>query len=87
MINLTGQKDENRKVYIARVKQWTKETLHLSETSSLMVTEIACTEPDCPTVGTLIAVWDNEGKRHEYKINAPLRAVQQPDVEKIKPST
>ncbi|HUN98688.1 MAG TPA: hypothetical protein VMU69_20955 [Bradyrhizobium sp.] len=41
---------------IDRLKTATREQLHLSDDTVVSVTELACREPDCPDVETIIAV-------------------------------
>lgn len=40
----------------SRVKGWFRKSFGIGEETSLMVTELRCSEPGCPPVETVIAV-------------------------------
>ncbi len=65
---------------IARIKAWTRAALDLPDDMPLMVTELHCSEPDCPPVETVIAVMALPGAPRQYKLLQPLATIQESDV-------
>jgi hypothetical protein len=63
----------------ARVKAWTSAALRPDDTRTILVTELACTEPDCPPVETVIAVL-GDGEPQRWKLHKPVAAVTRDDV-------
>lgn len=62
----------------ARVKQWVIEELGDAD-GTILVTELACSEPGCPPVETVIALL-TEGEQRQRKIHKPLAEVDRSDV-------
>jgi hypothetical protein len=63
-----------------QVKAWVTEALHVEDDTSLMVTEMRCTTPDCPPVKTVIALMATAQPIRQYKIHKPLAEITQDDV-------
>ncbi len=49
------------------IKAWVIEALALSEEATVMVTELACKEPGCPPIETVIAVLRGPGDTTQFK--------------------
>jgi hypothetical protein len=49
------------------IKAWVIEALALSEDTTVMVTELACKEPGCPPIETVIAVLRGPGDTTQFK--------------------
>lgn len=62
------------------VKGWVYATLDPSEESTVLVTELRCTEPGCPPLETVIAVL-SPGNRREVRVHAPLADITREQVE------
>jgi hypothetical protein len=60
--------------HAAAIKRWTREVLALSEDAVITVQEIACADPGCPLVETVIAVFE-EGRTRRWKLTRPRVAV------------
>lgn len=45
------------------IKQWTRDILRLDDDAVITVSELACTDPGCPLIETVIAVFDQQGSR------------------------
>jgi hypothetical protein len=56
------------------IKQWTRDTLRLDDDAIITVIELTCTDPDCPGIETIIAVFDPAGRR-QWKLTGPKAAV------------
>lgn len=65
---------------IARVKDWACAALEASPETAYAVNEIACTDPGCPGVETVILVMEPGKKTRAVKIQKPLADVTEPDV-------
>ncbi len=64
----------------SEVKAWVEQRLDLSEADLVSVAELACHEPDCPPVETVLTVHDAEGERRTWKVHKPLAEIEEADV-------
>ncbi len=64
----------------ARVKAWTRAALDLPQDTAFAVNEIACTDPACPGIETVILVMEPGRKTRALKIAKALDAVIEADV-------
>jgi hypothetical protein len=64
----------------AELKGWARQALALSEDTTIMVTELRCTEPGCPPFETVFAVMDKPGAPRQYKVFKPITEVTENDV-------
>ena len=62
------------------VKNWVTEHLGLSETDLVTVAELACHEPGCPPVETVVTVHASDGERRTWKVHKALAEVKESDV-------
>ncbi|PSC03475.1 hypothetical protein SLNSH_18700 [Alsobacter soli] len=67
---------------VARVKAWAAGALGLGEDDQITVNEIACTDPACPGLETVILVMRAGEKTRAVKIAGSLVALTRPLVEK-----
>lgn len=65
------------------VKEWVARRLELTEDDLVTVAELACHEPNCPPVETVLAVHKADGTRRDWRIHKPLAEVNEADVEKV----
>lgn len=65
----------------AQIKTWVKKHLGFDASASIMVTELACHEPGCPPLETVIAVLESTGTR-TWKIPRPAIELSTHDIEK-----
>lgn len=63
----------------ARVKAWVAAALGPDDERTILVTELACTEPGCPPVETVIALLQ-EGEPQRWKLHKPVATVTEHDV-------
>jgi hypothetical protein len=52
------------------IKKWTREILRLDDDAVVTVSELACADPGCPLIETVIAVFDQHGSRKWKLIRA-----------------
>ena len=63
------------------VKGWVTQRLGLTEDDVVTVAELACHEPGCPPVETVIAVHRSDNTRNDWRIHKALDEVEDADVE------
>ena len=62
------------------VKAWVTEHLALAEADLVTVAELACHEPGCPPVETVVTVHASDGQRRTWHVHKPLADVDKTDV-------
>ena len=61
------------------VKDWVRSAFALGEGSTVMVAELACSEPGCPPVETVIAILD-AGTTCRFTVHRPIAEVSEADI-------
>lgn len=80
MINLFNQGPKSDPEVTNRIKGWVREVMGLSDDVVVMVTELRCTEGDCPDLETVIAVLGEPGMARRHKLLKPMTEVTRNDV-------
>ena len=62
------------------VKAWVIEGLGLNDSDLVTVAQLACHEPDCPPIETLISVHDADGIRRDWRIHKAIADITKTDV-------
>ena len=62
------------------VKAWVSEHLNLEETDLLTVAELACHEPDCPPVETVVTLHRSSGSRKTWRVPKSLAEIDEDDI-------
>lgn len=57
------------------IKRWTRELLALSGDTSITVSELACRDPGCPLLETVVTVFDDAGGTRQWRFTRPRIAV------------
>ena len=65
------------------VKAWVIDGLGLNDNDLVTVAELACHEPDCPPIETLISVHNIDGNRRDWRIHKSIADIAKGDVQKI----
>lgn len=65
---------------IERVKALARAALEASPDTAFAVNEIACNDPGCPGIETVILVMEPGVKTRAYKVTKPLSEVTEQDV-------
>ena len=65
---------------LERVREWTRERFRLGEGDALLVTEVACAQPGCPPLETVVAFWTAGDVRHQFKVFKPVSEVSPGDL-------
>jgi len=78
-MDLFAQKPKPSPEHIARVKTWVQQSMALPESATVMVTELACREPGCPPLETVIAILDGATQR-KHTLHKAVLDVTEGDV-------
>lgn len=62
------------------VKTWVSEHLDLAENDVVTVAELACHEPDCPPVETLVTLHGSNGLRKTWRLHKSLAELDEKDI-------
>jgi hypothetical protein len=65
---------------VTRIKDWARAALDLSLDTAFAVNEIACNDPACPGLETVILVMEPGRKTRALKVAKALDAVSEADV-------
>ncbi len=65
---------------LERVKVWTRERFRIPDEAPVLVSELACTLPDCAPLETVVAFWTEDAERHHFKIFKPVQCVVPEDL-------
>ena len=65
---------------VDRVKDLARAALRVSPDTAFAVNEIACTDPSCPGIETVILVMEPGQKTRALKVAKPLDAVMEQDI-------
>jgi len=78
-MNLFDAKARPARGQSTRIKQWMAEYGMVPESATIMVTQLACREPGCPPVETVVAVLDG-GDQWKATLHKALDEVSEEDV-------
>jgi hypothetical protein len=65
---------------VARIKGWVHGVLKAGSGTALAVNEIACTDPFCPGVETVVLIMEPGRKTRACKVQKPVDAVTEQDI-------
>jgi hypothetical protein len=83
MFGVKTSSDAGKASKAREVRGWVYELLGVPEDATVMVTELACSEPGCPPVETVVAILGEGGRTSRAKIARPLSEVARDDVAKL----
>lgn len=63
-----------------RVKEWARAALQVTPDTAFAINEIACTDPSCPGIETVILVMEPGAKTRAFKVAKPLDEVTEEDI-------
>ena len=64
------------------VKGWVTGRLGLTDADLVTVAELACHEPGCPPIETVVSLHRAGGGRRDWRIHKPLADVKEEDVQR-----
>jgi nitrate reductase delta subunit len=65
---------------LEQVRGWTRARFNLSDEAAVMAVEVACRLPGCPPLETVVAFWDADGTRHQFKVFKRVEEVVEDDL-------
>jgi hypothetical protein len=79
-MNLLNPRPTHDPQQIAALKQWVGATFGLDDQTTILVTELRCSEPDCPPLETVIALLRPNMPAQQYKLPKAIPDVTAADV-------
>ena len=65
---------------LGQVRDWTRTRFKLPEEAAVMAVEVACRQPGCPPLETVVAFWTDTNQRHQFKIFKRVEEVVEDDL-------
>ena len=66
-----------------QIKIWTRELFDPAGEATILVSELTCSEPGCPPVETVIAIFRGADESVKYKIHRPSAEITRADVAQL----
>lgn len=66
---------------ILQIQSWVRDCMRLDEETIVMVSELRCSEPDCPPLETVIAVLDGPRERRQFKFHKTIAEITSMDID------
>lgn len=63
-----------------QVKAWVSQHFELTEADLVSVAELACHEPGCPPIETVVTVYGADGRHRTWRLHKPLAEIAATDV-------
>ncbi len=63
-----------------QIKAWVSQHLELTEADLVSVAELACHEPGCPPIETVVTVYGADGRHRTWRLHKPLAEIAAADV-------
>jgi len=77
------QQNPARRERVREVKRWVEESLGLPAEAAVMVTELACSEPGCPPVETVVALLQAKQAPLQEKTHRAVLDLNRAEVEQL----
>ena len=68
---------------LARVRAWARELWCLGDEDSVVVTELACSEPGCPPLETVVLIAAVDRPTVQHKLHLPATDVRLEDLQAL----
>ncbi|MBA2395693.1 MAG: hypothetical protein H0V70_23440 [Ktedonobacteraceae bacterium] len=78
--DLFNQKRSIDPQILQQVKTWVHDSLQIEDDTSLLVTELRCSEVGCPPIETVIALLKSAHPTQQYKIHKPVAEITMIDI-------
>jgi hypothetical protein len=80
MFRSTGASSAGGGVTARRIKDWVRELIAPGDDVTILVSELSCSEPGCPPIETVIAVFRGRDEPSKYTIHRPSAEVTRDDI-------
>jgi len=87
MFGLFKRKPPADPVVTDRLKAWVAALMDLSDNDTIMLAELACHDPGCPDLETVITVIRTDRRRFELRFTGPMADVTEADVRSLSTQT
>jgi hypothetical protein len=68
---------------VSRLKQWVRMQMSLADDAVILISELACSEPGCPPIETVIGVFLEGGVAQRFKLHSPVAEISEEDVRRV----
>lgn len=79
MSALPGMSPKADPAAVAQIRDWATRSLGLGPDGRVMVAELACSEPGCPPIETVLAI-SADGSTQQVKLHGPAASLSEADV-------
>lgn len=79
-MNRSGWEKRSVRADTTGLKDWARQELGLADDTTVMVSELACTEPGCPPSETVVSVFPDGQASFLVKVAKPMAEVQRADL-------
>jgi hypothetical protein len=86
MAGLFARRPRPDPLALARVRDWVSALMSLDAADHVAIAELACHEPGCPDLETVVTVTLADRRRFVLRFPAAVAAVTAADVEQLRPS-
>ncbi len=83
MLGLFRRKPAVDPVVTDQLKAWVGALMGLSDRDTIMLAELACRDPGCPDLETVITVIKSDRRRFELRFPGPMAGVTEADVQAL----
>ena len=83
MFGLFSRKPPADPVVTDRLKAWVAALMDLSDKDTIMLAELACHDPGCPDLETVITVIRTDRRRFVLRFPGPMADVTEADVQSL----
>jgi len=83
MLGLFKRKPAADPLVTERLKAWVAALMGLSERDTIMLAELACRDPGCPDLETVITVIMSDSRRFKLRFPGPMAGVTEADVQSL----
>jgi len=83
MLGLFKRKPPADPVVTERLKAWVAALMDLSDNDTIMLAELACHDPGCPDLETVITVIRTDRRRFILRFPGPMADVKEADVQSL----
>lgn len=68
---------------LRELKETVRRLLGLDEDTAVMIRQLACTEPGCPPMETVVAVLPMDGAARRWTLHAPADRITEADLRRV----
>jgi hypothetical protein len=85
MLGLFNRRPRPDAEAVARLKAWISDLMSLGDRDHIAIAELACHEPGCPDLETVVTVTLADRRRFVLRFPSPVAAVTKADVQLLQP--